>query len=310
MKSVSVIIPIYNEEENLLLLRERLLNVFEKIDGRRFKILFVDDHSTDKTPELLRSFAKEDSRISWIRLSRNSGSHSACAAGLDHANSDITIIMAADLQDPPELILDLLKKYDEGYQLVWAVRHSRKGESYFTLITSRIFYWLMNRFTELQLPPKGTDVLLADQCVVNSFRQVSERNLSLFAIFSWLGFRQASISYEKKARNAGKSKWGIKRKVILAIDSLIGFSYGPLRLMSYTGFAASGLGLAWAIYILIMRLLGKMHAIGYASIMITILILGGLQMIMLGILGEYLWRTLDETRKRPRYFIESSSSDH
>lgn len=310
MKSITVVIPIYNEEANIIKLHERLLDVLSKINGIKFELLFIDDHSTDKTTELLKSLTKENSHVRWIRLSRNSGSHAACTAGLEHCNSDGVVIMAADLQDPPEIIPNLLLKQSEGYQLVWAVRQSREGESWFTLLTSRIFYWLMNRLTEIEMPPKGADVLLADQRVVEAFRQIPERNLSLFVTFSWLGFRQASVSYKKKPRNAGKSKWSIKRKIILAIDSFIGFSYVPLRLMSYTGFAASGLGLCWAIYILTMRLLGKMNAIGYASIMITILILGGLQMVMLGVLGEYLWRTLDESRKRPRYFIESSSYEN
>jgi len=307
MKTVAVVIPVYNGEENLSNLYGRLKEVFLRSSGTSFSVIFVDDHSTDRTPEILNSLAGKDSRVSWLRLSRNSGSHVACAAGLDHSGSDAVVVMAADLQDPPELVPELLARHAEGYHLVWAVRELREGESWFRNKTAECFYWLMNRLTELKMPPRGADVLLADRCVVEAFRQMPERNLSFFAAFAWLGFRQTSISYVKQARNAGKSKWTLRRQILLAIDSLVGFSYLPLRCMSYLGFFAAALGTLWAVSLVITKLLGMTKAAGYASIMITLLVLGGLQMVMLGVLGEYLWRALEESRRRPRYFIESSS---
>ena len=309
MKKICVIIPVYNEEENLYLLYERLNKVFTKIVGITYTIIFIDDHSCDRTQEILSALAKKDTCIQWLRLSKNSGSHIACAAGLDHCNTDVAIIMAADLQDPPELIPQLLAKHQEGYQLVWAVRDGREGETWFTSITSKFFYWFMNRVTDLKMPPLGADVFLADYLVIEAFRKMPERHLSLFAALSWLGFRQGSISYIKQARNAGKSKWTLWRKVLLAIDSFVGFSYLPLRFMSCVGLISAGIGIVWGMIILLMRLMGMTQAVGYASIMITILILGGIQMLMLGVLGEYLWRTLEEARSRPRYFIESASCE-
>ncbi len=308
LKTITTIIPVFNEEGNLVVLHERLDRMAAALKDVRFEFLLVDDHSSDRTPEILRSLAEKDPRVKWLRLSRNSGSHAACAAGLDHAESDAIIIMAADLQDPPELIPQLVARHAEGNQIVWAVREARQGESLFTRLSSRGFYWLMSRLTHLQQPPRGADVLLADRQVVLAFRQMPERSLSLFAAFAWLGFRQSSISYVKQARMAGCSKWTIGRKVLLAMDSFVGFSYLPLRFMSLLGFLSASAGILWALVIFAMRLAGVTQAVGYASLMITILILGGLQMMMLGVLGEYLWRTLEEARRRPRYFIESASA--
>jgi len=307
MKTLAVVIPVYNEEENLTVLYERLLAVLSRCDDVNASVIFVDDHSTDRTPEILGSLATRDSRIKWLRLSRNSGSHTACAAGLEHSNADAVIVMAADLQDPPELITQLLEKHGKGFQIVWAARKKREGESWFTIAASRCFYWLMNRLTDIRQPPDGADVFLVDRRAVEAFRQMPERNLSLFLVFSWLGFRQASISYVKEARRAGESKWTVQKKILLAIDSMVGFSYLPLRCMSYLGLLAAVLGVLWAGGLLITKLLGITQTVGYVSIMIVVLILGGIQMLMLGVLGEYLWRTLEESRRRPRYFVESSN---
>lgn len=309
MKTIGLVLPVFNEEENLAILCERLDEIVSPLKDVRFEFLFVDDHSGDRTPEILRSLAEKDRRVKWLRLSRNSGSHTACAAGLDHCDADAAIIMAADLQDPPELIPQLMERHRAGAQLVWAVREDREGESWFTLATSRLFYWLINRISDLRFPPQGADVCLADRRVVEALRQMPERNISLFAALCWLGFRQTSISYVKQARHAGTSKWTIRKKIVLALDSVVGFSYVPLRLMSCAGFALAGAGFVWAITIFVFRLLGVTQLTGFATIMIAILIIGGIQMIMLGVLGEYLWRTLEEARRRPRYFVESSSAE-
>ena len=307
MKTIATIIPVFNEEENLAVLHERLARMAATLKDVRFEFLLVDDHSSDQTQKILQSLAEKDPRVKWLRLSRNSGSHVACAAGMHHSDADAVVIMAADLQDPPDLIPQLLERHAAGAQIVWAVRSDREGESWFTLLASRAYSWLMNRLTELRMPPKGADVFLADRVVVEAFRQMPERNLSLFAALAWLGFRQDAIPYVKQARHAGASKWTLRRKVLLALDSFIGFSYVPLRFMSYLGFLVAAAGSLWAVGILIAKLLGFTQAVGYASIMISVLILGGLQMLMLGVLGEYLWRTLEESRRRPRFFIEESS---
>lgn len=308
-RTLSVVIPVCNEEGNLFFLHDRLTAVFAQLDGWCPVIIFVDDHSSDRSPSILAQLAARDPRVRWLRLSRNSGSHVACAAGLAQCDSDAVILMAADLQDPPEIIPQLLERHAVGDHVVWAVREAREGESLFTRTSSLCFYWLMNRLTSVRLPPRGADVMLADRRAVEAFRQMPERSLSLFSVFAWMGFRQSSIPYVKQARHTGASKWTVHRKLLLAIDSFVGFSYVPLRFMSYLGFLVAGIGGLWGLLILANKLRGSTQAIGYASTMITILTLGGLQMLMLGVVGEYLWRTLEESRRRPQYFIENTSHD-
>lgn len=307
LHSLAVVIPVFNEEGNLPVLHERLAAVFSRLDGWRGSFLFVDDHSSDQTPVVLRDLARRDPRVRWLRLSRNSGSHAACAAGLHACNADAALLMAADLQDPPELIPQLIDQHMQGAHTVWAVRSERKGESWLTRTASRAFYWLMNRLTNLHFPPKGADVVLVDGAVLDAFRQMPERSLSIFAAISWLGFRQASVPYIKQARLSGSSKWTLRKKLLLAVDSVVGYSYAPMRFMSLCGILAATAGLVWALAILGLKLLGVTQTVGYASLMIAILLLGGLQMLMLGVLGEYVWRVLEEARRRPRYFIEASS---
>ncbi|MDD2709055.1 MAG: glycosyltransferase family 2 protein [Verrucomicrobiae bacterium] len=310
MRTICIVIPVYNEEENLPVLHERLVKALSDVKDLDYRILLVDDHSSDATPEVIRKLAAGDPRVETIRLSRNSGSHVACVAGIDHGDADMLMIMAADLQDPPELIPEMVRRHAEGWQIVWAVREQREGESFFTLAASQVFYWLMNRISDVKFAPKGADFLLADRRVVKAFRQMPERNISVFAAFAWLGFKQVSVPYVKKSRHAGVSKWSVAKKIKLAIDSFVGFSYLPLRFISVLGVCSATAGLLWAMEVLVSRLLGFTWTSGFASIMMAILIMGGLQLVMLGVLGEYLWRVLEESRRRPRYFVENAFSAH
>jgi dolichol-phosphate mannosyltransferase len=213
--------------------------------------------------------------------------------------------MAADLQDPPEILPKLFSRWQEGIQVVWAVRARREGEKASTRGFSRLYYLLMRNIVGIkEIPATGADFFLLDRQVVDAFRQFGETNVSIMALITWMGFRQASITYDKQTRLHGRSGWSLGKKVKLVIDSITSFSYFPIRLMSYLGFAISLLGFLYACFIIVHTLTGH-PPLGWASLIVVVLIVGGIQMLMLGVLGEYLWRTLDEARRRPRYIIEA-----
>jgi glycosyltransferase involved in cell wall biosynthesis len=303
---ISVIIPTYNEEDNLIALYERLAAVAEKIEDNSFEFLFVDDCSADKTSSIIENLRKDDSRVQVIRFSRNCGSYNAVAAGLHFCRGEAAIMLAADLQDPPELILRLLPEWKKGFKVVWAAREKRLNESLFVLLTSRLFYFLMNHLTDISQAAKGADVFLIDRAVIEAFKNSPEKNTSVTMLISWLGYPQTSITYIKEGRHAGVSKWNLSKRFKYFFDSLVSFSYAPLRFMGLIGAISAFLGLLYAAEVFI-EALGGIPVQGWASLMIVVLFLGGFQMIMLGMLGEYLWRTYDETRGRPRYVIEKNS---
>jgi len=302
---ISVIIPTYNEEENLSALHERCKEVTSKISGHSFEFIFIDDCSNDKTPGILEDLRRKDKRIKLIRFSRNCGSHAAVAAGLEYCKGDAAIMFAADLQDPPELIPLLLQEWEKGYKVVWGVRAKRKGESFTTIALSRFYYFLMNRLTDIVQPSTGNDVFLIDRIVIDAFKKSPEKNTSVYMLISWLGYSQTAITYNKEARYAGVSTWTASKRLKLFFDSLISFSYAPLRFMSLMGAFFAILGLLYSIVVIINSFRGI--PVGWASLMIVILLIGGFQMIMMGLIGEYLWRTYDEARGRPRYVIEKTA---
>jgi dolichol-phosphate mannosyltransferase len=256
---------------------------------------------------VLREACASNAGFRFIRLSRNSGSHIAILAGLEHSRGDCAVFMAADLQDPPELIPKMLQSWSEGYKTVWAVRAGRRGVSLLDQILSRSFYWLLNRFGELAVPPDGTDFAMIDRCVIDALCRSVGANPSLFGEIAKLGFRQTEMPYVKEARQFGATKWNARKKLKLFADTFVSFSYAPMRAMSYLGIASSALGFSYALYLFIMHFVAQHAIVGYASLMVAVLVMGGIQMIMLGVLGEYLWRTLDEARHRPRYFVEDPS---
>ena len=303
---ISVILPTYNEEDNLLSLHSRLVDIADSMHACNFEFIFIDDCSTDKTPDLLQRLRKKDDRVNIIRFSRNCGSYTAVAAGLDFCKGDVAIMHATDLQDPPEIIPQLYREWRKGFKIVWGVREKREGETLITRGLSRIFYFLMNRLTDVKQPSTGADVFLIDRVVIEAYKQSPEKNTSLIMLIAWLGFSQSYIKYVKEARHAGASKWTFSKRVKLFLDALISFSYIPLRFMSLMGVTSAFLGLIYSIFVFINALRG-LPVQGWASLMIAILIIGGFQMIMLGMLGEYLWRTYDETRGRPKYVIEKNT---
>ncbi len=300
---ISVIIPAYNEEGNIELLHQRLNDVAVKLREYSFEFIFVDDCSTDETPVRLKGLYDKDPRVHIIRFARNCGSHAALAAGLKHCEGNCAVVMAADLQDPPELILQLVQVWKQGPKVVWGVRAKREGEPLNTKFFSRLYYSLMNWLTGVKMHPTGADVFLADRTVINAFKEIKEKHTSIFMTLAWLGFEQASVPYVKKARHSGRSKWSLGKKIKLTIDSLLAFSDIPIRYMSVLGFIVAFVGFIYAIYILILSIYGS-PVEGWSSLMVAILVIGGIQMMMMGLLGEYLWRTFDESRGRPRYIVD------
>jgi dolichol-phosphate mannosyltransferase len=301
---ISIVFPTFNEQKNVEVLYERLRHVTERIANQAFEFIFVDDCSTDTTPMLLKNLNQKDSRVKVIRFARNCGGHAAIAAGLQYAQGECVIALAADLQDPPEMIVDLLSAWKKGAKIVWAARKQRKGESFSVRFFSRIYYGLINLLTDVKMPSLGVDVFLADRVVLEALKQMPEKHTSIFMALAWLGFPQTTIEYIKEARVQGKSNWSLKKKIKLMMDSLLAFSDVLIRYMSIGGLITAFLGFAYAAWIIIKYYIFGVPVQGWASLIVAIFVIGGIQMMMLGVLGEYLWRTFDESRKRPRFVIE------
>jgi dolichol-phosphate mannosyltransferase len=302
----SIIVPVYNEEPNLLELYTRLVQVTDALKGHRWEFILIDDGSTDRSLEIISDLHVRDSRVKALSLSRNFGSHVAIAAGLDHVHGDITIIMASDLQDPPELLGSLLDKWHEGYQVVWASRESR-DDPLTKRLASTMFYKFIRRIALPNYPEQGTgSFCLLDRQVVNALRQFPERNRVTFGLISWVGFRQTQVSYQRAQRFAGHSKWGASKLIKTGLDATVMFSYLPLRMIMYLGMLVSFSSFLFTLYIIAHALVAGTRVSGWPSIMVIMLMLGGVQLIVLGVLGEYLWRSLEEGKQRPLYIIQRS----
>jgi len=305
MKLLSFIIPAYNEAQNLPVLHERITAIDWPALGFEIEIIIVDDHSTDGTPALLTGIRERDPRVKWLRFSRNFGSHVALAAGIEHARGDVISLLAADLQDPPEIVPALLERWKAGGLIIWAARDKVEGVSFSNRIFSRLYYRMMRWFALPQMPKEGADFLIFDRCVANALNQARERNTSILALIQWLGFQQEFVPYTKQSRATGRSKWTLSKKIKLVIDSLVGFSYAPIRLMSGLGVSIAMLGLLYAAILFVLRFVYLKPVEGWTSLICVVLVTSGIQLLMLGVLGEYLWRNFDETRGRPRYIVES-----
>ena len=305
---LSVVTPAYNEAANLPLLYGRLAQVIGAL-GMAWEWIVVDDHSADDTFGVIGRIAEADSHVRAIRLARNFGSHAAITCGLHQARGDCAVVMAADLQDPPETIPALLAQWRGGAQVVWAVRAQREGETARTVAFARLYYLLMRRVIGMrELPATGADFFLLDRWVMDAFRQFSESHVSILALIAWMGFRQTSIVYDKQARVHGQSGWNLGKKLKLVVDSVAAFSYLPIRLVAVVGFIVAIIGFLYAGLVMVNALAGRPPQ-GWASLMVVVLVVGGIQMLMMGVLGEYLWRALDEARRRPRYMIEAVTAN-
>lgn len=300
-KLLSLVVPIYNEADNVQPFYERLAAVAALLD-RDVELIFVDDGSRDDSAARVAHLRDRDRRVRLLRLSRNFGSHGACLAGLAHARGDHAVNLAADLQDPPEILPDLLAAADAGHDVVVGCRETRDDPA-LGVFFSNLYHRLMRRIAMPTWPERGFDFILVSRRVLEVTLAHVERNNSLFGEVLWAGFRQASVPYRRMKRHAGRSKWTLGKRVKLAIDSLVGFSYLPIRLISAVGLACASLGGLYALFVLAMRLLFHATITGWASLMVVVLVIGGVQMVMLGVIGEYLWRALDELRGRPPFIV-------
>ena len=301
---LSVITPAYNEAENLPRLYERLVDTLNPMQ-LDWEWIIVDDHSGDQTFAVINELVDRDERIRGYRFARNFGAHKAITFGMHNAEGNCAAIMAADLQDPPETLPLLLEKWENGSQVVWAVRAQREGEKASTIGFSRVYYWLMRNIVGInEMPATGADFFLIDRRVMDALSEFDENNTSLLALITWMGFRQSEISYDKQARLHGSSGWNLEKKVKLVVDSVTSFTYLPIRLMSYLGVFVAILGFLYAAFVVANAIAGRPTE-GWSSLMVVVLVVGGIQMLMMGVLGEYLWRALDEARHRPRFIVEA-----
>jgi len=304
MKLISILIPAYNEEQVLDKLMVRLANLANDTKDYDFEFLFVNDGSKDKTLQLIREYAEKDPRVSYINLSRNFGKEIGMIAGLDHVQGDATVIIDADLQDPPELIPEMIRLWEEGYDDVYAKRKSREGESWLKKFTSRMYYKTLQSVTRIPIQEDTGDFRLLDRRVVEALKQFRESQRNTKAMFSWVGFYKKEILYDRDPRAAGETKWNYLKLVELAIDGITSFTTAPLRIATYAGIIVSVFAFLYLIYLVIRTTLFGSDLAGYPSTMAVILFLGGVQLLSLGIIGEYIGRIFNETKQRPLYLIE------
>src|SRR3990172_379982 len=303
--NISVVAPIFNERESL---QEFYRRVREALDttGDSWELVPVDDGSTDRTGELLSALAKQDNRVRPVIFARNFGHQLAVTAGLDYARGDAVVIIDADLQDPPELIPEMLAKWKEGYEVVFAIREEREGESWFKLATASLFYRLIYRITDVDIPLDTGDFRLLDRKVVDVLCRMRERHRFLRGMSVWVGFKQTGVKYRRAARFAGTTKYPFRKMFKFAWDAVTSFSYLPLQIAMYLGFIAAGLSIVAIPIVAIMRLAGSQAFVGQATTLIAVLFLGGVQLISLGILGEYIGRLYDEAKGRPLYIVREA----
>ena len=304
MKTITILIPAYNEEAVLTQLYERLNTLAKTTPKYNFEFLFINDGSRDKTLPILKDLSKKDTRISYVNLSRNFGKESAMLAGFDYVTGDATVIIDADLQDPPELIPRMIKFWEEGYDDVYAKRRSREGESWFKKKSSSLFYKLLQKSTNVDIQVDTGDFRLLDKRAINALREIRESQRYTKGMFSWIGFKKKEITYDRDPRAAGETKWNYPKLVNLAIDGITSFTTAPLRIASFAGIIISLFAFIFIIVIVFKTLMFGDPVAGWASTMAVILFLGGVQLLSIGIIGEYIGRIFNEVKNRPVYFVE------
>jgi polyisoprenyl-phosphate glycosyltransferase len=300
--TLSLVIPIWNEELVIPELYRRVVEIMEAI-GESWEMVCVNDGSSDRSLELLLELNRQDPRVKVLDFSRNFGHQIAITAGADFAEGDAVIVMDADLQDPPEVVGRMVAKWREGYEVVYAVRTERQGETKFKLLTASLFYRLLSRITDVHIPLDTGDFRLMDRRVVLTMRRLREQHRFMRGLSSWVGFRQIGIEYARAERFAGETKYPLRKMIKLARSAITSFSYVPLHLATYTGFVLAGVSLLAIIVTVILRLSGTSFFLGQATTLVSVLFLGGVQLIFLGILGEYLGRIYDEVKGRPLYIV-------
>ena len=306
--TISIIAPIFNEEKIIPELIRRVRETME-LCNETWELILVDDGSTDGSGDLIRKYALKDHRVKPVIFARNFGHQLAVTAGLDYSSGEAVVIIDADLQDPPEVIIDMVSKWKEGYEVVYAVRSEREGESWFKLFTASLFYRLIYRITDVDIPLDTGDFRLLDRKVVNVINQMRERHRFLRGMSVWVGFKQTGVPYKRAARYAGETKYPLKKMVKFASDAITGFSYLPLQLATYLGFVSAGISILTIPIVIVTRLAGLQAFYGQATTLIAVLFLGGVQLISLGILGEYIGRLYDEAKGRPLYIVRETPED-
>jgi len=309
LKTITILVPAYNEEEVLDQLYSRLTGVFQGIPNYKFEILFVNDGSKDRTLDIIKEFREHDERISYVDLSRNFGKETAMIAGLDHAMGDAVIIIDADLQDPPELIPEMIKYWEEGYDDIYAKRRSRAGESWAKKWTAGKFYGLLKKTTRIPIQENTGDFRLLDRRCVEALKKIRETQRYTKGMFSWIGYNKKEILFDRDPRAAGETKWNYFKLMDLAIEGITSFTTAPLRLASFMGFTVSFGAFVYMLWIIIKTLMYGESVSGYPSMMTAILFIGGVQLISIGIIGEYLGRIFNETKQRPLYFVDEYNDD-
>lgn len=304
MKTVSILIPAYNEELVLDKLFTRLANLANDTKEYNFEFLFVNDGSKDQTLNIIKDYADKDSRVSYINLSRNFGKEIGMIAGLDYAQGDAIVIIDADLQDPPELIPQMIKFWEDGYDDIYAKRKSREGESWLKKWTSRTYYKTLQSLTHIQIQKDTGDFRLLDRRVVEALKLFRESQRNTKAMFSWVGFRKKEILYDRDPRAAGETHWNYLKLVELAIDGITSFTTAPLRIATFAGVIVSVFAFLYLLFLVVRTVFFGTDEAGYASMMAVILFLGGVQLLSLGIIGEYVGRIFNETKQRPLYLVE------
>ncbi len=303
--TLSVVAPCFNEEGVLHELYRRVHEVLEG-SGESWELVLVNDGSRDRTPEIMRALHSQDPRVKVIDFARNFGHQIAVTAGMDYARGDAVVLIDADLQDPPELILEMLAKWREGYEVVYAVRSERKGETWFKEFTAKAFYRIIYKITDIDIPMDTGDFRLMDRKVVEALKTMREKHRFMRGMSVWVGFKQTGVKYVRAERYAGETKYPLKKMLKFAMDGITSFSYFPLQLATYIGFISAALAVLGILVTVILRLSGSHAFYGQATTLVSVLFLGGVQLICLGILGEYLGRIYDEVKGRPLYIVREA----
>ena len=302
---ISVVVPLYNEAENIDFLFDRLTKTLNDLNTS-YEIVCINDGSKDITLDLLIAYHQKNPQIKVINLSRNFGKEIALTAGIDYANGAAVIPIDADLQDPPELIAELIKQWRKGYDVVYATRRSRQGETWLKRFTANAFYKVIDKMTVVPIPSNTGDFRLLDRKVVEAIKKLPERNRFMKGLFAWVGYKQTSVLFDREPRAKGSTTWNYWKLWNFALDGITSFSFVPLKVWSYLGLLISFLSLVYALFLILRTIVSGIDVPGYASLMVAVLFFGGIQLITLGVIGEYLGRVYEEVKGRPLYFVRES----
>ncbi len=303
--TLSIVAPVYNEEAILHELYNRISETMTALDGT-WELVLVNDGSWDRSYEIMQELRQKDERVRIVNFSRNFGHQIAITAGTDYAQGQAVVIIDADLQDPPGVILDMVAKWREGYEVIYAIRKQRKGETWFKLATAKIFYRIINKITGVDIPLDTGDFRLLDRKAVDTLRRIREHHRFMRGLSVWIGFKQTGVEYVREERFAGETKYPLSKMLRFALDGITSFSYLPLQLATYLGFIIAGLSVLGILLTIVWRLSGSHAFEGQATTLVMVLFLGGIQLISLGIIGEYLGRIYDEVKQRPLYIVNDA----